>query len=609
MKKCHFWVCLVAIVSWVAFMSCPLDEDPLVPPVDVDGVTLNRENVSLHFHPERLGSQATLVASISPPDATNRTLRWSTSNPEVATVINGLVTAIGVGNAIITVTTSDGGFTDSSNVTVIPPVFYSDFGAVGDGETCDFLAIRAAHTAANADGARVFADPGAVYFIGNANIPGAAANAANPIIIQTDTDWTGAKFILDDNLASNATQWVFRVAPSQPSENILSRFSSGTLAENQTRVNLNPPLGRRVLLFAIDNNVIRYRRSGQDANQGTTQRDIFIIDEDGNVDMSAPIIWGFDNVTTLTAFYIDEEPLTITGGHFETIAILMGQGPGTGARTGYVRRGIEVRRSNTIIDGIHHTVRNNNGIRPYYGFIYVRDAVDVTLQNATLTGKWNNGTTGTYGMVVEYSINFRAINVGQTNDITSNNYWGIFASNYSKNIYFDNVRFSRFDAHQGVRNTTIRNSQLGWQGIQIIGCGLLTIENTTIRANHFIQLRLDFGSKWDGDVIIRNCIFIPAVTWSRIIHTGNPGNHDHGYVAYFPHNITIDGFTILETAITLDGPITLVGGVASAPGAQFPYVIDSTINIYTQRFTTGRNPPWQVSNDPTIANRITVVQR
>ncbi len=61
------------------------------------------------------------------------------------------------------------------------------------------------------------------------------------------------------------------------------------------------------------------------------------------------------------------------------------------------------------------------------------------------------------------------------------------------------VSFQWFDAHMGVANATIRNSTLGHMGINAIGSGTLTVENSTIRANTLINLRSDYGSTWQGE--------------------------------------------------------------------------------------------------------------
>ncbi len=87
--------------------------------IDVAGVTLDQEAITLNTKPESY----TLAAAVSPADAMNKNIRWQSSNPNIATVDgNGTVTAISPGNAVITVTTVDGGYTDSCNVTVVPQV-------------------------------------------------------------------------------------------------------------------------------------------------------------------------------------------------------------------------------------------------------------------------------------------------------------------------------------------------------------------------------------------------------------------------------------------------------------------------------------------------------
>lgn len=64
------------------------------------------------------GASQSVQAVINPSDATIKDVVWSTSNQEVATVENGVVTGVSVGDAVITVTTKDGGFTADCSVNV-----------------------------------------------------------------------------------------------------------------------------------------------------------------------------------------------------------------------------------------------------------------------------------------------------------------------------------------------------------------------------------------------------------------------------------------------------------------------------------------------------------
>ena len=81
--------------------------------VAVTGVSLNASSGELV-----IGSQTTLTATVAPSDASNKTVTWTSSAPTVASVENGVVTALAAGSAVITVTTADGGFTASYSLTV-----------------------------------------------------------------------------------------------------------------------------------------------------------------------------------------------------------------------------------------------------------------------------------------------------------------------------------------------------------------------------------------------------------------------------------------------------------------------------------------------------------
>lgn len=83
--------------------------------VEVEGISLDRTSLTL-----QKGSSYTLTATITPTDATNKLVIWSSDNEDVATVSSaGEVSGESVGTATITVTTADGGYTATCEVTVI----------------------------------------------------------------------------------------------------------------------------------------------------------------------------------------------------------------------------------------------------------------------------------------------------------------------------------------------------------------------------------------------------------------------------------------------------------------------------------------------------------
>ncbi|MBQ6280326.1 MAG: Ig domain-containing protein, partial [Mycoplasma sp.] len=95
----------------VVSTSCG-SENPNV--VHVAGVTLDKTSMTL-----AVGDTETLSANVFPETATDKSVTWSSNNESVAIVNeNGTITAIGVGNATITVTTNDGGLTATCEVTV-----------------------------------------------------------------------------------------------------------------------------------------------------------------------------------------------------------------------------------------------------------------------------------------------------------------------------------------------------------------------------------------------------------------------------------------------------------------------------------------------------------
>lgn len=81
--------------------------------VAVTGVSLNASSGEL-----TVNGQTTLTATVEPSNATNKTVTWTSSAPTVATVVNGVVTALSAGTAVITATTEDGGFTATYSLTV-----------------------------------------------------------------------------------------------------------------------------------------------------------------------------------------------------------------------------------------------------------------------------------------------------------------------------------------------------------------------------------------------------------------------------------------------------------------------------------------------------------
>ena len=475
-------------------------------------------------------------------------------------------------------------------------VYYSDFGAVGDGVTDDSQAIVDAHDHANRNNMPVRADSGRTFlFRGN-----------RTAVVQTDTDWQDAEIIIDNsNVGTAHTTFVF---------NVTCRLTPTTLGVGDNAITSlyagQTSLGRTFehdsFIHIIDNSTPRFIRrtsfaanstAAWNTNLGVAQTDVIIVDRDGNVDPSTPILWGFDDISMSHVRPIDSVPLTLRGGIFTTISNEAGADGGDASRLNlYYNRGIGIERSNTLVYGITHYVYNNtvaNLNSPYNGFIVARDCAKVTVMNSRLTAR-RNTAHGTYDISAIRVANFYVIDTVQTNDISSADYWGIFASNFCKNIVFDGVEFSRFDAHMGVHNTTITNSYLGRMGLQIIGTGLLHIENTTIINNNFINLRQDYGSTWNGDILIRNSEFRPTGANATLIMGRNDGDWDFGYICYMPRNITIDGLRVTGAIGSAQNNFRLFANTfvyttnsGANPPVVFPAMLTETVTISNLTRTNG----------------------
>lgn len=93
--------------------SCTVTVKKTSSVVHVNSVSLSETSLTLNVN-----ETETLSAEVKPYNATDKNVSWTSSDTSVATVSNGVVTAVGEGSATITVTTTDGGYTATCLVTV-----------------------------------------------------------------------------------------------------------------------------------------------------------------------------------------------------------------------------------------------------------------------------------------------------------------------------------------------------------------------------------------------------------------------------------------------------------------------------------------------------------
>lgn len=79
----------------------------------VSGVTLNKQSTTI-----QVGGSEILTPTVVPSGATNKAVSWSSSDPSVVSVTNGIINGLKKGSGVVSVTTTDGNFTASTLVTV-----------------------------------------------------------------------------------------------------------------------------------------------------------------------------------------------------------------------------------------------------------------------------------------------------------------------------------------------------------------------------------------------------------------------------------------------------------------------------------------------------------
>ena len=456
-------------------------------------------------------------------------------------------------------------------------VYYSEFGAVGDGVTEDFAAIKRCHEYANENGCRVAADSGAKYFIGE--------TCGETVMVKTDVDWQDATFIINDKIippeSKSRAVNVFTIASDTPIRT-LGRDSlvvkelneSGIKAQEIKNIGYAP--GYPALLVVHGNESTAYLRWGVHATgQPNPQRELIVIDADGNIDPDTPFLLDYMGVTHIEEQRIDDKPITVEGGTFITIANCAPP-----MYTAYAR-GILVSRANAILKNIVHKITDEGPYgAPYSGFLRMHFANNVLIENVTLQAhkSYKDYEYDKDGNVIKVHSVMGSYDIGGqfANKITlrgcvqSDFYkyaekdiaycelerWGIMGSNYCKNFYYDNCVLSRFDAHAGVYNVTIKNSVISY--IKLIGGGTALIENTRVIAPEgfnqpFIELRGDYGSTWHGEIIIKDCeylnwhgragVYIPWKDDGVYLASVLWNNWPFGYKTYLP-TVTVDNLKI-----------------------------------------------------------------
>ena len=291
---------------------------------------------------------------------------------------------------------------------------------------------------------------------------------------------------------------------------------------------------------------IRYGTSSKD-----NQIDCFEIDSEGN--LLNDIQWDFETITDLTIYPISDKTLTIKNGNFITNALNgihdLPYGRGYGKPLYYYRGMFFWAASNVNIDNIHHTLSEDRLSGSYFHFLLFRFSSDINVTNSSFYArKFGTKSRSTYDLKVEQCVNFYFENV-TSNGWYDSDRWGFMASAYCKDFVFNNVKLNRIDAHQFIYNLTVKDSYLGYRGFTLTGQGTLKIENTTVEAEYFINLRSDYGSTWNGDIYIKDCTHKHQSSYMHKFINFSTCLDNDGTLHYFGYDlhqpdIYIENFTV-----------------------------------------------------------------
>jgi len=344
-------------------------------------------------------------------------------------------------------------------------VTYEQFGAVGDGKTNDFFAIKAAHDHANENGLSVKATAGKTYYISDTRKDG----ITECVTVRTDVDWRGAEFVIDDSIFSThehggmypkgkyeadgaahecrgmLSRSIFEIISDYPA----TRIDDKTLLEKVVAAGLNKKtakidlgLGYPALIITYNLEHPIFKRRGYQQWRGQPMHEVILLDKDGNVSSETPLMWDYDHLDSIEVLRADVKPITVEGGKFTTLAcntncvVYDEAGNPTGVNEPYIKRGIHINRSNTTLKGVEHYVVGEISINsqkrgevgpPYHGFFESVKANHLTFENCVMTARrcynkmWiAEGFTGTMGT---YDMTGSQVNMLVYKNCSQSNFW------------------------------------------------------------------------------------------------------------------------------------------------------------------------------------------
>lgn len=511
-------------------------------------IPMNAENVTHYATVQALKAQATLktgqwvktMGFYTPGDGGDAL--YHIQKPDNASQPNG-ANIIDVGKNLVAV------------LQKATSVNYKMFGAIGDGKNDDGVQIKWAHEFANQ------------HHIPVVNLSGEYwIHQTNDIPIRTNVSW-GQTIVHINEKYNSKREPRFVIENDHPKKDLTQNtaIKSALLEKLKPGVQLIPELADYAgHLFIVEDEADRIGiRAGNYSKSGWAREEIFYVEEEGRI--IGDIAWDFKNLTEISATPCNDNYLIVEGGGF-----YFSGDSGSEDSRGYHHHGFSVQRSRTIIReqwmGLEKGKRDIS-MQPRRGFYAFSGVYDTTLENIRAM-PWEKNreekekvlSAGTYGIGGARMLNCTFRNLTAEGGWVA---WGVFGTNLNKNFRVDNCRLNRIDVHFHCWNLHISNSTIGFKGIALTGGGNLLIENTTRHGNNFVNFRSDYGSKWDGNIHIRNCTLKPSGNGRVSVLSYRPANFDYQYPIGYGQTIKIEDLMIdYSAAPTSDASCWIINNVS-----------------------------------------------
>lgn len=271
------------------------------------------------------------------------------------------------------------------------------------------------------------------------------------------------------------------------------------------------------------------------------------------------IRYEFDVLTTVDIYEIPDKTLKLENANFITIGAQCIK-----AGCASIARNIQIRRPNVQITNFNHYLIDEEMPTNYVsGFIFMFNTSDIVIKNSNFRAHMYKkpgytGTGGTYDLSISNSSNIVFDTIGYTcnenesmkdcyyKNMIDRNYFGVTGNGNVKNWTIKNSILNRVDSHQPAEDIPISSSILGIYGVNVTGGGKLNVTNSSIdQAETFVNLRVDYGSTWKGNINLNNIYFntrdyegsyptAPRILMYRITNTFNLENNGFGYPLYVP---------------------------------------------------------------------------